>query len=275
MKPTIACVLFLTCLPLVACGGGGGGSDDAPNPAGRSTVDGRWVGTVQLDAVASCVPSEAAIDLAGKTFALDVSTLNGTTQQFVVDQDREFYSGFSEGGISDGSFIVSGNNSDGFSAPSGVTGFQIEPNDGTTAKVFAFVFYNRFCTTNFSGEFTRIGPVPESSPRPEDIVGRWTGNLSLVDDGCQLGTNPLAEVHDIAADEINVSVTSGGRTLNGQRDSLNSFYSQISTGSDANVVIDSINYSNIANGAATAVVEHFEGSADGCRTVWNGEMRRQ
>ena len=112
------------------------------------------------------------------------------------------------------------------------------------------------------------------SPAPAipGINGTWRGNLAVVVDQCFFNINPLEAVHRVAIDGNLVTVgLPDGRTLSGTATSSTQFDAQLSDGMPF-PRIDSVTYSEIANGRARVEVRHSWSRPGGCTTVWAGQM---
>lgn len=146
----IQTLLVILIFSILSCGGSGGGSN----------VDyaGRWIGQVQLDQKRSCVPpSDQFVDLSNKEYTFTVSDLDEENYLRVVDQEGKIYEQFFPNGIHNGEFSVNAIEQNlNFQPPTGATSIYFPPNDGESVDGEVYVFYNRFCTVYFVGNFRKI-----------------------------------------------------------------------------------------------------------------------
>ena len=272
--------LAIILLVLNSCGGGGGDDGDKINGNNNeinldnTDILGRWKGTVtEVDGQGCHV--DGGVDPSGKELVFDISNSSGVNPVAVLlggeylYQANELFQQTDNYNFVDQDYLSQ-------DAPLVPTGFGLKNLGGNIANVELYYFYNRFCTVHFKGQFSRIDNANDLVPKYKPIAGTWRGNLPVIEDGCNLGVNPLKEVHHLSVDGLNVTLVSTDfRSLTGNWITTSSFATQISS-QNPPYYSDTVKYNQINNNKAQVTVEHVGTGPDvACSTIWQGEMIKQ
>ncbi|MCB0323629.1 MAG: hypothetical protein KDD69_08645 [Bdellovibrionales bacterium] len=268
---------FLTILLFLSgcsSGGGGGGAQDGT----AASVLGRWVGTVELAADQACTLSaDTGVDLAKRAFVLDVTQEVSTGRIVVQDEQSFLYA--ADQPQPNNSFEASSQYffyaPMGDTVPIGPTSIALTVDSVSSARVTMTVFYDRFCTTVFTGAFVRQSDAPEDVPQYREVRGVWRGELTATEDTCELGVDPLREVHTISFDGLDVAlIATDQRLLETQWISTSNFTAEFVSQNDSFPVVDAVTYDVEADSStARVVVTRTDGNRE-CVSSWEGTMHK-